>query len=196
MKKRLDLLALCIAIPIFVGGISGFISSNSMNVFQQLNKPPLSPPGWLFPIVWTILFILMGIASYLVIVSGKKQEDINKAIIVYAIQLIVNFFWSIFFFNFGWYLFSFFWLLLLWVLIIITIILFYPISKPAAYLMIPYLLWVTFAGYLNLFIFLIKTYYKHIKSTVFLSRCLKFLFTYREYTHIFYVLLCFYADFL
>ena len=156
MKKRLDILALCIAIPLFVGTISGYITRNSMEVFQQLNKPPLSPPGWLFPIVWTILFILMGIASYLVIVSGENQKDINKAITVYAIQLIVNFFWSIFFFNFGWYLFSFLWLVLLWVLIIITIILFYRISKPAAYLKIPYLFWVTFAGYLNLSIYLLN----------------------------------------
>lgn len=125
-------------------------------LFEQLNKPPLSPPGFLFPIVWTILYTLMGIASYLIFSANANREDINNALTVYALQLAVNFFWSIFFFNLRWYLFSFFWLILLWVLILDTIILFFRISKPAAYLLIPYLIWVTFAGYLNLGIFLLN----------------------------------------
>ncbi|MBE5883857.1 MAG: tryptophan-rich sensory protein [Lachnospiraceae bacterium] len=127
-----------------------------MMLFEQLNKPPLSPPGFLFPIVWTILYTLMGIASYLIFSANANREDINNALTVYALQLAVNFFWSIFFFNLRWYLFSFFWLILLWVLILDTIILFFRISKPAAYLLIPYLIWVTFAGYLNLGIFLLN----------------------------------------
>jgi len=98
----------------------------------------------------------MGIASYLIFSANANREDINNALTVYALQLAVNFFWSIFFFNLRWYLFSFFWLILLWVLILDTIILFFRISKPAAYLLIPYLIWVTFAGYLNLGIFLLN----------------------------------------
>lgn len=156
MNSKIKTAIICIAIPLIVGGLSGFISRNSMSTFQQINKPPLSPPGYLFPIVWTILYVLMGIASYLVLSSGSDQEEISKALTTYAIQLVVNFFWSIFFFNFQWYLFSFLWLLLLWLLILRTIILFYRISKPAAYLMIPYLLWVTFAGYLNLAIYFLN----------------------------------------
>lgn len=138
------------AIPLLVGIIAGLLTRDSMETFSSLNKPPLSPPGILFPIVWTILYTLMGIASFLVYTSSKEKEEINSALTIYFLQLAVNFFWSIFFFNLEWYIFSFFWLVLLWVLIFYTIRLFYPISNTAAYLLIPYLFWVTFAGYLNL----------------------------------------------
>lgn len=138
------------AIPLLVGILAGLLTRGSMETFSRLNQPPLSPPGILFPIVWTILYALMGIASYLVYSSGKEKEEINNALLIYFLQLAVNFFWSIFFFNLEWYTFAFFWLVLLWVLIFYTIRLFYPISNTAAYLLIPYLLWVTFAGYLNL----------------------------------------------
>ena len=150
MIIRWKLLLFCVAIPLIVGGISGFISRGSMDAFEALDKPPLSPPGWLFPVVWTILYILMGIASYLVITSGQSQRKVSNALKIYGLQLLFNFFWSIWFFNLQLYYFAFIWLVLLWILIIITILSFYRISKPAAYLMIPYLLWVTFAGYLNL----------------------------------------------
>lgn len=138
------------AIPLLVGIVAGLLTRGSMETFSRLNQPPLSPPGILFPIVWTILYTLMGIASYLVYSSGKGKEEIYSALLIYFLQLAVNFFWSIFFFNLEWYTFAFFWLVLLWVLIFYTIRLFYPISNTAAYLLIPYLLWVTFAGYLNL----------------------------------------------
>jgi len=98
----------------------------------------------------------MGVASYLVITSQALKEEQGKAISVYIYQLVVNFLWSTFFFQFGWYLFSFLWLVLLWVLILITLVRFYRISKPAGYLLIPYLLWVTFAGYLNFAIWLLN----------------------------------------
>ena len=150
MNQKLKTLIICIAIPLAVGGLSAFLTRGSMATFSQLNKPPLSPPGILFPIVWTILYTLMGIASYLVITSGKPSTQINEALLIYALQLGINFFWSIFFFNLEWYLFSFFWLVLLWIFIFRTIQLFLPISQIAAYLMLPYLAWVTFAGYLNL----------------------------------------------
>lgn len=143
----------CLIIPLAVGGISALLTRGSMETFGALNKPPLSPPGWLFPVVWTILYILMGIASYLVLTSGKPD---STALTVYGIQLAFNFIWSIIFFNLELYLFAFIWLVLLWLLILATVILFYQISKPAGYLMLPYLLWVTFAGYLNYAIYLLN----------------------------------------
>ncbi|MBO5373133.1 MAG: tryptophan-rich sensory protein [Lachnospiraceae bacterium] len=155
MEVKKGTLLKCIAIPVLTGALSALISSGGMQAFEQLNKPPLSPPGWLFPVVWTILYVLMGIASYLIVTADTK-ENRSDALRVYGLQLVVNFFWSIFFFNLEWYLFSFVWLILLWILILVTILRFYPISKTAAKLMIPYLVWVTFAGYLNLAIWILN----------------------------------------
>lgn len=127
-----------------------------MEHFARLNQPPLSPPGWVFPVVWTILFALMGLSAGLIAVSGASRSVIRTALGVYALQLAVNFFWSILFFNLQLYFLSFLWLVLLWVLIALTILLFSRISRPAAALLVPYLLWVTFAGYLNFGIFLLN----------------------------------------
>ena len=124
-----------------------------METFEMVNKPPLSPPGWLFPVVWTILYVLMGIASYLVLTSGKPDDIALKA---YGIQLAVNFMWPILFFNLNLYLFSFIWLVALWLLVYQTIRLFWSASKTAGALTIPYLLWITFAGYLNLGIYFLN----------------------------------------
>lgn len=145
-----------IAVPLLVGLLASLLTRNSMQVFAAVNKPPLSPPAILFPIVWTVLYTLMGISYYLVVNSGENEEDILKAARIYWLQLIVNFLWPTFFFNFQWYLFSFFWLLLLWLLVIIMIKMFYVVSKPAAWINIPYLIWLTFAAYLNLGIFLLN----------------------------------------
>lgn len=146
-------LALCIALPLAVGGASAFLTRGGMETFKTLDKPALSPPGWLFPVVWTILYILMGIASYIVLEADALKKS---ALTFYGIQLVFNFFWPIIFFNLECYLFAFIWLVLLWIFIFITLIMFYKISKPAGYLLIPYLLWVTFAGYLNLFIYFLN----------------------------------------
>lgn len=150
MKIKWKTLILCIAIPLVVGSVAGFLAKDSMSVFEALNKPPLSPPGWLFPVAWTILYTLMGIASYLVLTSGATQKDVTKALKLYGLQLLFNFLWTFWFFNLGLYWFSFIWLVVLWFLILATTITFFRISKPAAYLLIPYLAWVAFAGYLNL----------------------------------------------
>ena len=131
MKNNSKALVIAIAIPLLTGFLSGFLSQNSMNQFAMLNMPALSPPGFLFPVVWTILYTLMGIASYLIFSSNKKQQDIDDALTVYGVQLVVNFFWSIFFFRLEWYLFAFFWLILLWVLVLYTILLFYRIFGKA-----------------------------------------------------------------
>ena len=156
MKSEKWTLVKCIAIPLIVGGAAALLSGGGMETFAALNQPPLSPPGWLFPVVWTILYVLMGIASYLVYSAGPKRPAVSEALSVYGLQLAVNFLWPVFFFRFGWYLFSFFWLILLWFLIVVTIIRFCRVSKPAAYLMLPYLLWVTFAGYLNFGVYLLN----------------------------------------
>ena len=123
---------------------------------SPFRKPFFAPPAWLFPVAWTILYTLMGISSYLILTSGASKADIEGAIRLYAYQLTVNFLWSTFFFNFGWYLFSFFWLVLLWVLVLMMILRFKDISKVAAYLNIPYILWLTFAGVLNLAIWMLN----------------------------------------
>ncbi|MBQ9887322.1 MAG: tryptophan-rich sensory protein [Lachnospiraceae bacterium] len=153
MNVQLKKLTTCIAIPLAVGALSALLTRGSMKAFATINQPPLSPPGWLFPVVWTILYVLMGIASYLVLSSPQPNSN---ALTVYAIQLFFNFAWSIIFFNMKQYLFAFIWLVILWLLILKTIILFYQSSKAAGYLMIPYLLWVTFAGYLNLAIYFLN----------------------------------------
>lgn len=154
MKK--GLLFKCIAIPLLVGTIAALLTGGGMEMFEMIEKPPLSPPGWLFPVVWTILYTLMGISSYLILTSGAAQKEIDKAISIYGYQLVVNFLWPTFFFNLEWYLFSFIWLILLWILVLIMILRFYQIDKRAAWLNVPYLVWLTFAGYLNLAIWILN----------------------------------------
>ena len=149
MKINLKVLAVCIAIPLIVGALSGIITSGAMDSFYSLEQPPLSPPSWLFPVVWTVLFILMGTASYFALMSTGTESDITSAMVFYVIQLVFNFLWSILFFNFGFLWFAFIWLVVLWILILITAVKFYALYPPAGYLMIPYILWVSFAGYLN-----------------------------------------------
>ncbi len=156
MNGNLKKLFVCIAIPLAIGGLSALLSGGGMSDFSMLDKPPLSPPGWLFPVAWTILYTLMGIASYLVLTSGGSQQDIDATLKIYGVQLGVNFFWSIIFFNLKWYGGAFVWLALLWFLIAVTMVRFYRISKAAGYLLGPYLLWVTFAGYLNWGIYLLN----------------------------------------
>lgn len=155
MKIQWDKLLRSIALPLAVGGASALISMDAMQNFSSLNQPPLSPPAWLFPLAWSILYVLMGIAAYLVLVSDKPARA-KTALTVYGVQLFFNFFWSIIFFNFEAYLFAFIWLIILWLLIIVNTVLFFGINKTAGFLMIPYILWVTFAAYLNLAIYLIN----------------------------------------
>lgn len=153
MRKQWKVLIFCIVLPLAVGVLSALLTRNGMQTFNELNKPRLSPPGWLFPVVWTILYILMGIASYLVITDRKATTaDLN----VYILQLVFNFFWSIIFFGLELYLFAFIWLVILWILVLITTVRFYRVSETAGLLMVPYLLWVTFAGYLNLSVYLLN----------------------------------------
>lgn len=154
MKENRKLLILNILAPLIVGGLSAWISGGGMEAFSELNQPPLSPPGWVFPIVWTVLYVMMGVAMWLV--QTSEPNKIRKATRVYVLQLIVNFFWSVIFFGAGAYLFAFFWLLLLWILIVVTMVRFYDICQTAGELLLPYFLWVTFAGYLNFGVYLLN----------------------------------------
>lgn len=149
-------LIICLLVPLAVGGLSALLTMDAMRDFSSLNQPPLSPPAWLFSVVWTILYLLMGLASYLVAVSGARRTQINAALTVYALQLAVNFLWSPIFFNWQAFLLAFLWLILLWVLIFITLRRFAAISPTAGWLLVPYIIWVTFAGYLNLGIYLLN----------------------------------------
>lgn len=156
MKIRWKPFVICLAIPLIVGGLSSILTQNSMETFNALNQPPLSPPSWLFPIVWTILFLLMGLASYFVFVADVPQKQKSLSLTLYALQLVFNFLWTIIFFRLGQYLFAFLWLIVLWLLIAATLLSFFRISKKSGYLLLPYLLWVAFAGYLNLGIYLLN----------------------------------------
>ena len=149
MKLNWKKLLICLAIPLAVGGL-GALLGGGMDTYQALNQPPLSPPGWVFPIVWTILYLLMGYASYRVLISNAPREDRKKALTFYGIQLFLNFLWPVVFFGLGWYWAAFVVLVVLWVMIYLTMHLFGLIDDTAENLLIPYLLWVTFAGYLNL----------------------------------------------
>ena len=153
-KSKLNLL-IAILIPLAVGMLSALLTKDSAAVYASLNKPALSPPGVVFPIVWTILYILMGISSYLIYTSDSP--DAPAALRCYAVQLALNFGWSLLFFNLAAYLPAFFWLLLLIAVLLIQLYRFYRISPLAAYLQIPYLLWCLFAAYLNLSIYLLNT---------------------------------------
>ncbi|MBE6787162.1 MAG: tryptophan-rich sensory protein [Ruminococcaceae bacterium] len=149
MKKNKPFI-LSIVIALAVGGLSALLTRNNMSLYTDVSTPPLSPPSWVFPVVWTILFILMGISAALIYTNKTAPEPQKRsALYTYALSLLVNFFWSIIFFNLRAFLFAFLWLLLLLFLIIRTIMKYYKINKTAAYLQIPYALWVTFAGYLT-----------------------------------------------
>lgn len=148
--KNKSTLIIAILVPIAVGTFSALFSGN-MQIYSSINKPALSPPGILFPIVWTILYILMGISSYIVYKSNDPKKE--SALRTYALQLFFNFYWSIIFFRFTLYFTSFVWLLVLIFLVIKMMCQFYRIKQTAAYLQVPYLLWCLFAAYLNLMIF-------------------------------------------
>lgn len=154
MKRDWKALVINILIPLAVGTAAGLLSMGGMESFGAMNQPPLSPPAWVFPIAWTILYTLMGISSYLIYSSESDAE--SRALSTYGYQLLVNFLWPVFFFNFGWYFFAFLWLAFLWILVAKMILEFGGISKIAALLNLPYLLWLSFAGYLNLGVWLLN----------------------------------------
>lgn len=157
MWKKIKPYVISILIALAVGGLAAYLTMGSMDIYSRINLPPLSPPGWLFPVVWSVLYVLMGISAALVYTNKTSSpQDKKSALKTYGFQLIVNFLWTLIFFNLRNWLFAFVWILLLWVLIIIMIVKFCKIKPIAGLLQIPYLLWVTFAAYLNFMIFLLN----------------------------------------
>lgn len=154
--RQLLRLALFIAIPLAVGGLAGLLTQNSREFYAALQKPFLSPPGFLFPVIWTVLYILIGIASYLIYKKGIENDYVRDALKFYAISLLLSFIWPLVFFRFEMLLTAFWVLLLLWLFAGIAVAKFYRICHVAGLLMLPYWLWITFAGYLNLAIWLLN----------------------------------------
>lgn len=155
MKINWKKLLICLGIPLAVGGLSALLSGGMGN-YGEFVQPPLSPPGWVFPVVWTILYLLMGYASYRILTAEAEPELRRRALLFYGLQLFLNFIWSPVFFGLEWYLAAFFILIGLWVLIYITMKKFAQIDELASDLLLPYILWVTFAGYLNLGVYLLN----------------------------------------
>lgn len=157
MWEKIKPYVVSVALALGVGGASALLSRGGMDLFQNIEKPPLTPPGIVFPVVWTLLYTLMGISAAMVYENrtGQREKTVS-ALRIYALQLTVNFLWSLIFFNARAFLAAFTWLLLLWVLILIMLNRFVKISSTATYLQIPYLLWVSFAGYLTLAIYILN----------------------------------------
>ena len=147
MKKKFSIVSFIIfmIIPIATGLLASYVTSDNMMLYENIIKPPFAPPAIVFPIVWSVLYILMGVSSYLIYLNTNRYG----LLFTYFLSLFVNFFWPIIFFNWQEFGFAFIWILLLWLLIIFTIIDYFKASKIAAILQIPYLLWVTFAAILN-----------------------------------------------
>jgi len=143
--SKFKIYAKSILIPVLVGAFVGIVTSNFID-YNMLEQPPLSPPAILFPIVWTILYTLMGVSYGILETNSLVDSKIN---LIYYLQLLVNALWSFFFFVFDLRLFSFFWILLLIALVVLMIIEFYKKNKTAGLLQISYLIWLVFAAYLN-----------------------------------------------
>ena len=150
--SKLSIYLKSILLPVVLGGIVGFIISGFMD-YNMLQQPPFAPPAILFPIVWTILYVLMGVSYGILKSKGKTNEKINS---IYYKQLVINLLWPIFFFVLDWRLFSFIWIILLVIAVIKMIMEFYKEDKIAGLLQIPYLIWLLFASYLNLSFYLLN----------------------------------------
>ncbi len=149
LKKNWKTYAFWILLAEVVGALSGWLTRDGMKTYEQtVTQPPLSPPGWVFPIVWAILYALMGIGAARVYLAPASNNR-SRGLMLFLVQLVFNFLWSIVFFNLQAYGFALIWLLALWALILWMILAFRRVDKPAAWLQVPYLLWVTFAVYLT-----------------------------------------------
>lgn len=156
MKRKVWVYAGWIAFTEAVGALAGFLTRDGVELYRTaITKPPLSPPAIVFPIVWAILYALMGIGAAMIYLSEPSKQR-SGSLHLYLIQLAVNFLWSIIFFNLQSYGGALIWLIALWGLILWMILSFRQVSPLAAKLQIPYLLWVTFAGYLNAGVWLLN----------------------------------------
>ena len=149
---------LIISMLVTLGGgmVIGFIISDSEKQYLNLSKPIFSPPSWIFPIVWTILYLLMAIAAYRVYQLKKQGKNINNELLYYSIQLVLNFLWTLIFFRLRLYGLAFVELIVLFIFIVITFIKFLKVDKVSCILLAPYILWVAYAGVLNFFIWMMN----------------------------------------
>jgi len=152
-KKLIAALVICLTAA-FIG--SYFTSSSIEDWYYTLEKPGFTPPNWIFGPVWGVLYILMGVSLYLVWKKGEFRKDVKLAMDVFGVQLVLNILWSFFFFYIQNPLAGFIEIIALWFMILLNVFLFYKISKPAAYLLTPYLMWVAYAANLNLYIWLLN----------------------------------------
>ena len=156
MKRNRKPYLIWILLAEAVGALSGWLSRDGMKIYGvTIAKPPFSPPGWLFPVVWTLLYALMGIGAARVYLSPTSRIR-SRGLNLFIAQLTMNFFWSPIYFNLQAFRAAFFWLLLLWVLVLWMIFTFRKVDSLSAKLQIPYLLWLTFAAYLNLGVWLLN----------------------------------------
>ena len=156
-RGRVGVYVISIAIALGVGGLSALLTVGNMDIYTELRQPPLAPPAILFPIVWTVLYVLMGVSAAMIYTEDRVEKaEKAEALMPYGASLFVNFFWSILFFNFRAFLPAFVWLVLLEFLIVMTILSYRKLNTGAAYLQIPYALWVAFAGYLNIAIWVLN----------------------------------------
>jgi tryptophan-rich sensory protein len=142
---------------IILGSLGGIVTRTGPDTwYALLEKPAFSPPGWLFGPVWTLLFILMGISLWMVWKEGIEKRDVRIALGVFAVQFIFNIAWSFLFFGMQSPFLGLVDILILWILILATIVCFFQVQKTAAFLLIPYILWVSFASFLNYTIFILN----------------------------------------
>ena len=157
MKQKTKTYLFFILFTLAVGGLSALLTMGNMDIYDKITTPTFAPPAVVFPIAWGILYVLMGIRATMIYLKGKEDDiSVLSPLFLYYLQLTVNFFWSIIFFNMQNFLFSLIWLLLLLVLVVVQTRSFYRISKLAAYLQIPYILWLVFAAVLNYSIFILN----------------------------------------
>lgn len=153
-KAKTKAYAISLLTALGTEALSWLVNAGKMKEYFQMEQPPLTPPSWVFPLVWTVLFVLMGIGAARVALSGDPGK--SDALFVYGAQLVVNFLWTVFYFSFNARLLAFFWLIFLLLLVLLMVSRFRAIDETAGKLQIPYVLWLIFAGYLNLAAYLMN----------------------------------------
>jgi len=157
MNSKITKLIISIAACQLAGVIGSFFTAPSISTwYATLEKPSFVPPNWLFAPAWILLYLLMGISAYLIWMKGWERKEVREALMVFVLQLILNTLWSVLFFGLQSPLYGFVVIVILWLVILFTILKFYPIFQKAAYLLIPYILWVSFTALLNLSILILN----------------------------------------
>ncbi len=154
MSSKYKPFILWTVITFIFAGLGGIVTYFGMPAFESANQPALTPPSFIFPIVWGILFLLMAVGAS--IITKSNNQNRSSALFLYVIQLIANFLWCVFFFGFHSYLLAFIWLICLWTLVLFMMISFYKINHIAGLIQIPYLIWLTFAAYLNFMVWFLN----------------------------------------